>query len=512
MDLSLDQIKMSVRARSCCRLSGINTISELRKFAEERDVIRMRGCGKLTARELRNILKENEENANGDVVVDFNNLANLDGIINSLSVVKKLLIGLALDKWLRLPNDAQPIDTPRLRGLSLETVLSIAESMCGIVNKEIIDEYSATFPNFKHEIEEIIAISETQAQIQIFGNEALNLYKKFPRVTKGEETQALIIGLANGRLPLFRLLFLNYASSDVRNEKIFVDRLGLFSNPDEYAALAERHSLTRQRISQIVIREHRKARRYKKYFAAAYPFWAQIAIPLEETLISINDTEFKDREGLSSLSFEKICNIIDDFWTLEINHKHYLVHKDAISEKAFSCCLARLKKLAQTPRDCAQEYPLESLMEIDTHNYQTDKLIELLQTVIPNLEFDGNNIILRQTRFNGQTEKDASLPPRDGKRRLQIMRPDNTIIEVGNSNLTFRDFVKEVGWERVKALEISFDGEELFQKTKTNNWYKEIAPGWYLFTKMTCAKKIEIISQICKSLAVDYRPSMTTPM
>jgi hypothetical protein len=96
--------------------------------------------------------------------------------------------------------------------------------------------------------------------------------------------------------------------------------------------------------------------------------------------------------------------------------------------------------------------------------------------------------------------------------RLMITTPTGEIIETGNSNFTFLEFVMRAGWENVKALNLSFEEEPLFCNTQKNGWYKEVTPGVYLYCKMNCERKIEYINQICNSLGLSYIPSMTEPL
>lgn len=97
----------------------------------------------------------------------------------------------------------------------------------------------------------------------------------------------------------------------------------------------------------------------------------------------------------------------------------------------------------------------------------------------------------------------------DGYRRLMITAPSGEIIETGNSNLTFLEFVIRAGWEKVAAMNLTYDGMPIFTDTKFNGYHYEVTPGVFLNCKMNCDLKIRFINDICEALGLSYTPAMT---
>lgn len=108
-----------------------------------------------------------------------------------------------------------------------------------------------------------------------------------------------------------------------------------------------------------------------------------------------------------------------------------------------------------------------------------------------------------------KSEKKSKWP---GYCRLQIQTPKGDFIELGNSNLTFLEFVMRVGYKKVRNLGLTFEDESIFSDTPKNGWWKEVTKGVYLCCKMNCELKIEFINNICKAFNLSYTPSMTEPL
>lgn len=91
--------------------------------------------------------------------------------------------------------------------------------------------------------------------------------------------------------------------------------------------------------------------------------------------------------------------------------------------------------------------------------------------------------------------------------RLQIQTPKGNFIELGNSNDTFLEFVKRVGYRKVRDLGIIFEDEPIFSDTPKNGGWKEVTKDVYLCCRMNCELKIKYVNFICESLGKAYKPS-----
>ncbi len=114
-----------------------------------------------------------------------------------------------------------------------------------------------------------------------------------------------------------------------------------------------------------------------------------------------------------------------------------------------------------------------------------------------------------------KTEQPKADPPKpkwEGYCRLQIKTPSGEYIEEGNSNTTFVRFVREVGWQRVEKLGITYKDRPIISSTKETGWEKALDSGVFLCCRMTCPDKIEIIKTICSHFSLEYEPSMTEPL
>lgn len=90
---------------------------------------------------------------------------------------------------------------------------------------------------------------------------------------------------------------------------------------------------------------------------------------------------------------------------------------------------------------------------------------------------------------------------------LQIKTPEGMIIELGNSTLTYIEFIKRIGYQKVQSLRIKYKDSSIFKRTSRAG-YKEIKPGIYLNCSMKNNTKIEIINEICRRLGLSYQASL----
>lgn len=90
--------------------------------------------------------------------------------------------------------------------------------------------------------------------------------------------------------------------------------------------------------------------------------------------------------------------------------------------------------------------------------------------------------------------------------RLKISTPNGNIIDQNNSNNTFLEFLRQVGFFKVESLKITCNGELLIDTYKKNKNYVEIGTNLYLFRGMSTQKKIDIIYKICQLLGLSYFP------
>lgn len=112
----------------------------------------------------------------------------------------------------------------------------------------------------------------------------------------------------------------------------------------------------------------------------------------------------------------------------------------------------------------------------------------------------------KQKKVKKDTQTKAEMVKRP-KLRLQIKTPEGMIIELENSSLTFLEFIKRVGYQKVQSLRIKYKDSSIFKKTSRGGC-KEIKPGIYLNCSMKNNTKIEIINEICRRLGLSYQASL----
>ena len=65
---------------------------------------------------------------------------------------------------------------------------------------------------------------------------------------------------------------------------------------------------------------------------------------------------------------------------------------------------------------------------------------------------------------------------------------------------TFLMFVEEMGWERIRDLNFLHGEENIVLNYQPDNRYREVAPGWYIYTGHRGVARAKFILLIANSL------------
>lgn len=304
--------------------------------------------------------------------------------------------------------------------------------------------------DFEHFVIGIASPSDVRTKLlSIDDIDSLRIFDKFSvSDCPGQEFIESFYSL-NNRLPLFRIIVLSIQQSKIRNINILSDFLGLDGNPMTLEQLGYKYDFTRERARQIVMKQKKRIRGISKSYLEKYSI--DDSTTVESLYEEVKSTEFSDGMSLSFYTFDQICEafrILSHTPYSELYPEKKKPQKKLPKASTELHVISPKSKIAQNPKYC----------------------------------------------------------------RLQIETPTGNLIETGNSNFTFLHFIKEVGWERVRDLNITIDGESLITSKCENGWYKEIVPGTFLYTKMPCNEKIAIIQQISEKFDLSYKASMTEPL
>lgn len=280
--------------------------------------------------------------------------------------------------------------------------------------------------------------------------DSLRIYDKFSVSDCPDQEFIESFYSINHRLPLFRIIVSYIKQSKTRNINILSDFLGLNGSPLTLEQIGQKYDRSRERARQIVIKQKRCIKGLSKNYLERYNIAENTTV--ESLYEVVRTNEFSDDSQISFYAFNQVCEALRIPSQTRPNFELHLEKRKPQQKIPKASTELRIlspkSKIAQSPKYC----------------------------------------------------------------RLQIETPEGEMIETGNSNFTFLHFIMEVGWERVRDLQITFDGESLITDKCKNGWYKEIVPGTYLYTKMPCTEKIAIIRQISDKFDLSYKASMTDPL
>ena len=78
--------------------------------------------------------------------------------------------------------------------------------------------------------------------------------------------------------------------------------------------------------------------------------------------------------------------------------------------------------------------------------------------------------------------------------------PDGTMLQGKTGIESFLMFVEEMGWERIRDLNFLHGEENIVLNYQPDNRYREVAPGWYIYTGHRGVARAKFILLIANSL------------
>ena len=83
---------------------------------------------------------------------------------------------------------------------------------------------------------------------------------------------------------------------------------------------------------------------------------------------------------------------------------------------------------------------------------------------------------------------------------LYIVLPDGTMLQGKTGIETFVMFIEAMGWERVRNLNFTQFDENIIIDHQPDNRYREVAPGWYVYTGHRGVFRAKFIRAIANAL------------
>lgn len=112
--------------------------------------------------------------------------------------------------------------------------------------------------------------------------------------------------------------------------------------------------------------------------------------------------------------------------------------------------------------------------------------------------------ILPDLQVEHKTNKGHEIQSKKAPRKgLCIEYPNGEILQMSKASDTLTEFIRRVGYQKVRALGISIDRMNLVSNTKDNKYGAEqhqVAPGWYVNTHSNGETKVRQIQRISDAL------------
>lgn len=97
------------------------------------------------------------------------------------------------------------------------------------------------------------------------------------------------------------------------------------------------------------------------------------------------------------------------------------------------------------------------------------------------------------------------------KKGLCITYPSGEVLQMSKASDTLTEFIRRVGYQKVRALEIKVDRINLVSNSKDSKYsaeQHEVAKGWYVNTHSNNETKLRQINKISKALGIDVKAEL----